>query len=137
MNKNTIISLTFAILSVCAVFVGNIVLLVLGNILTYPTPEVDPEVPGTAFGALFVAVGNALTMIFVSALDFVLTSVIVYSLSYYSNKYAKCAIEELTSYGASIKLPKALRIVSIIEMIISATCVIAVGLALIAILTFM
>ena len=137
MNKSTKKSLIFAILSVAAVFVGNIVFVILCNILTYPTPEVDPEVPGTAFGALFVAVGNALTMIFVSALDLVLTSVIVYSLSYYSNKYAKCAIEELASYGASIKLPKALRIVSIIEMIISATSAIAVCLAFIAILTFM
>lgn len=137
MNKSTKKSVIFALLPIAALLVGTIALFVLGNIFTYSVDDIDPEAPLAGLGAFFLTIGNAIIVLLIAAFDLLLTSVTVYALASYSRECANNAIEELTACGESIKLPKTLKIISLIEMILSSTAAIAVGIALIAIFAFM
>ncbi|MBQ8260488.1 MAG: hypothetical protein IJY97_13110 [Clostridia bacterium] len=132
MNKSTKKSLIFSILAIVAIAIGIIIFCIAGeSIFDHYTVPLDNNDPGAAFGGLITALAGMITLFIVAVVDLIITSMLVYAFAYFSHENALTAIAELSETGGSLKLPKFLRVFSVIEMIISGAA------ALITLLLFM
>lgn len=116
MNQYTKRSLIHALLSLAVILLGILIFYVVANSLTEPpTPSTSDE-PGAEFGKLLTALAAGIAILVVGIVDTVFSSFFVYLFAYFSHKNASAAIEE---GGEKLAFPKALKILSLIEMIFS------------------
>lgn len=137
MNKSTKKSLIFSILAVVAIGIGIIVFCIAGeSIFDHYTISPDSDETGAALGGLISALAGMITLFIVAVVDLILTSMIVYMFAYFSHENALTAIAELSETGGELKLPKFLRVFSVIEMIISGAAALITLLLFMAIFAF-
>ena len=137
MNKRTKKSLIFSILAIVAIAVGIIVFCIAGeSINDHLTVSPDNDDPGAAFGSLIAALAGMITLFIVAIVDLIITSMLVYAFAYFSHENALTAIAELSETGGEIKLPKFLRVFSVIEMMISGVAALITLLLFMAIFAF-
>ena len=137
MNKSTKKSLIFSILAIVTIAVGIIVFCIAGeSINDHLTVSPDNDDPGAAFGGLITALAGMITLFIVAVVDLIITSMLVYAFAYFSHENALEAIAELSETGGEIKLPKFLRVFSVIEMIISGAAALITLLLFMAIFAF-
>ena len=137
MNKSTKKSLILAILAIVAIAVGITVFCIAGvSINDHLTVTPNNNDPGAAFGSLIAALAGMITLFIVAIVDLIITSMLVYAFAYFSHENALTAIAELSETGGSLKLPKFLRVFSVIEMIISGAAALITLLLFMAIFAF-
>ena len=137
MNKSTKKSLIFSILAIVAIAIGIIVFCIAGeSINDHLTVSPDNNDPGAALGDLISALAGMITLFIVAVVDLILTSMIVYMFAYFAHEKALEAIAELSETGESIRLPKFLRVFSVIEMILSGAAALITLLLFMAIFAF-
>ncbi len=137
MNKSTKRSLIFSILAIVAIAVGIIVFCIAGeSIFDHYNVSPDNDDPGAAFGGLIAALAGMVALFIVAVVDLILTSMIVYTFAYFAHEKALEAIAEISETGGSLRLPKFLRIFSVIEMILSGAAALLTLLLFMAIFAF-
>ena len=137
MNRFTKKSLIFAILAIIAIAVGIIAFCIAGeSINDHLTVSPDSDDPGAAFGNLIAALAGMVTLFIIAVVDLIITSMLVYAFAYFSHENALTAIAELSETGGEIKLPKFLRVFSVIEMILSGAAALITLLLFMAIFAF-
>lgn len=137
MNKYTKKSLIFSILAIVAIAVGIIVFCIAGeSIFDHYTVSPDNDGSGAALGGLIAALAGMIVFFIVAVVDLILTSMIVYMFAYLAHENALTAIAELSETGGELKLPKFLRVFSVIEMIISGAAALITLLLFMAIFAF-
>ena len=137
MNRFTKKSLIYCILSVAVILVGIIAFCIAGeSINDHLTVSPDSDDPGAAFGTLIAALAGLVTLFIVAVVDLIITSMLVYAFAYFSHENALTAIAELSETGGELKLPKFLRVFSVIEMIISGVAALITLLLFMAIFAF-
>lgn len=137
MNKSTKKSLILSILAIVTIAVGIIVFCIAGeSVNDQLTVSPDNDDPGAAFGNLIAALAGMITLFIVAVVDLIITSMLVYTFAYFSHENALTAIAELSETGGSLKLPKFLRVFSVIEMIISGVAALITLLLFMAIFAF-
>lgn len=137
MNKSTKKSLIFSILAIVAIAIGITVFCIAGeSIFDHYTVSPDNDNPGAAFGNLISALAGMITLFIVAVVDLIITSMLVYAFAYFSHENALTAIAELSETGGSLKLPKFLRVFSVIEMTISGAAALITLLLFMAIFAF-
>ena len=137
MNKYTKRSLIFSILAVVAIAVGIIAFCIAGeSINDHLTVSPDNDDAGAAFGTLIAALAGLVALFIFAVVDLIFTSMIVYMFAYFAHEKALEAIAELSETGGSIRLPKFLRVFSVIEMIISGAAALITLLLFMAIFAF-
>ena len=137
MNKSIKKSLIFSILAIVTIAVGIIVFCIAGeSINDHLTVSPDNDDPGAAFGSLIAALAGMVTLFIIAVVDLILTSMIVYAFAYFAHENALTAIAELSETGGEIKLPKFLRVFSVIEMILSGAAALITLLLFMAIFAF-
>lgn len=135
MNSYTKRSLIHFLLSFAALAIGIAVFIMISNSISESVNQpVDEEAAFATLGKAFAVFAGAITVLIVGIIDAVFTSLFVYMFAYFSHENAKLAIKE---GGDSSTTPKALRVLSLIEMIIAAIIAIATGLLIIGVFTFM
>lgn len=133
MNPYTKRSLIHFLLSFAALAIGIAVFVMISNSISESVNQpVNEDAALAEFGDFAVFVGAILVLI-VGIIDAVFTSLFVYMFAYFSHENAKLAIEE---GGDTSTTPKTLRVLSLIEMIISAIIAIVAGLLIILPLAF-
>ena len=137
MNKHTKKSLIFSILAIVTIAVGIIVFCIAAeSIFDHYTVSPDNDGSGAALGGLIAALAGMIVIFIVAVADLILTSTIVYMFAYLAHENALTAIAELSETGGELKLPKFLRIFSVIEMIISGAAALITLLLFMAIFAF-
>lgn len=137
MNKYTKRSLILAILAFVAIAVGIMVFCIAEESINgHLTVSPDNDDPGAAFGSLIAALAGMVTLFIIAVVDLILTSMIVYVFAYFAHENALTAIAELSETGGSLKLPKFLRVFSVIEMMISGAAALITLLLFMAIFAF-
>lgn len=137
MNKSTKKSLIFSILAIVAIAVGIIVFCIAGeSIYDHYLVSPDNDDPGAALGGLIAALAGMIALFIVAVVDLILTSMIVYMFAYFSHENALMAIAKLSETGGSLRLPKFLRVFSIIEMTLSGVAALITLLLFMAIFAF-
>ena len=137
MNKSTKKSLILSILAIVTIAVGIIVFCIAGeSINDHLTVSPDNDDPGAALGGLISALAGMITLFIVAVVDLIITSMLVYAFAYFSHENALTAIAELSETCGSLKLPKFLRVFSVIEMIISGVAALITLLLFMAIFAF-
>ena len=132
MNHHTKKSLIFSILSFAAMAIGVIVfILICDSISDSVSRPVEDESGLATLGKVLAVFAGAIATIIVGIIDSVFTSLFVYMFAYFSHEHAKNAID---ACGDDSTTAKALRIISVIEMVIAA--IVAVIGALLIILLF-
>jgi hypothetical protein len=115
-----------------AIAVGIIVFCIAGeSIFDHYTVSPDIDGSGAALGGLIAALAGMIVFFIVAVVDLILTAMIVYMFAYLAHENALTAIAELSETGGDLKLPRFLRVFSVIEMVISGAA------ALITLLLFM
>lgn len=138
MNPYTKRSLIHLILSAVTIILGLVVFILISNSITQMLDKpVDEDAAFGEIGKLFaifaIFAGFAMVRI-VGIIDTVFTSMFVYMFAYFSNENAKLAIEV---GGDATSMPKTLKILSLIEMILAAIIAIVGGLLITGIFAFM
>lgn len=123
----------YFILSIASVAVGILAFFIAAFIIsTYHTAPPDSG----GFEGLFMAIAGFIWVFIAVIIDLILTSILIYIFSYFSHENALAAIAELSETGGSLKLPKFLRVISIVEMIISGVAAFITLLLVMAVLAF-
>lgn len=135
MNPYTKRSLIHLILSAVTIILGLVVFILISNSITQMLDKpVDEDAAFGEIGKLF-AIFAAFAMVRIAGIiDTVFTSMFVYMFAYFSNENAKLAIEV---GGDATSMPKTLKILSLIEMILAAIIAIVGGLLITGIFAFM
>ena len=129
MNPYTKRSLIHFLLSFVALAVGIAVFVIISSSITESWNQpVDEKAAFAELGKVFAIFAGAILVLIVGIIDAVFTSLFVYMFAYFSHENAKLAIEE---GGDTSTTPKALRVLSLIEMIIAAIIAIVGGLLII------
>ena len=132
MNHHTKKSLIFSLLALAAIAIGiTVFILVCDSINDSISKPVEDKNGLAAIGKVLAIFAGAIATIIVGIIDSVFTSVFVYMFAYFSHEHAKNAID---ACGDDSTTAKALRIISVIEMVIAA--IVAVIGALLIILLF-
>ncbi len=137
MNRFTKKSLIFCILAVAVILVGILVFCIAADQITdsYSTPP-ETDDPGASLGRLIAALAGMAVIFVIAIADLVFSSLFVYIFAYFSHENALAAINELTEKGESLKLPKFLRVISVIEMVLSSIAALLALLLFAAIFVF-
>ena len=134
MNTYTKKSLVHFILSLAALALGIAVFILLsGSLFDSMDQPVDEDAPFGEIGKAFTVIFGVVLVFAIGIIDAVFTSMFVYMFAYFSNNNAKYAIES----GDTTNTPKALKHLSLIEMILAAIIAIVGGLLIIGIFAFM
>ena len=134
MNPYTKKSLIHFILSFVALALGIAVFILLsGSIFDFIDQTVDEDAGFAVLLQALAAIAGIFFIVIVGIIDAVFTSMFVYMFAYFSNNNAKYAIES----GDTTNTPKTLKILSLIEMILSAIIAIVGGLLIMGIFAFM
>ena len=134
MNPYTKKALIHFILSLVALALGIAVfILISGSIFDSMDQPVNEDAGFAVLGKVFAAIAGIFMIVIVGIIDAVFTSMFVYMFAYFSNNNAKYAIES----GDTTSAPKTLKILSLIEMILSAIIAIVGGLLIMGIFAFM
>ncbi len=131
MNRHTKKSLIFSILALAAIAVGLIIFILAADSITDTASKPVDVDDGFAFVGQFLMIFvGAFAIAIIGIVDAVFTSFFVYLFAYFSHQNAKRAIDEGCE---DVTLPKALSIISVIEMVIAAIIAV-IGLLLIILL---
>ena len=134
MNPYTKKSLIHFILSFVALALGIAVfILISGSIFDFIDQTVDEDAGFAVLLQALAAIAGIFYIVIVGIIDAVFTSMFVYMFAHFSNNNAKYAIES----GDTTNTPKTLKILSLIEMILSAIIAIVGGLLIMGIFAFM
>ncbi|MBQ4139820.1 MAG: hypothetical protein IJD70_00645 [Clostridia bacterium] len=118
MNHHTKKSLIFSILSFAAMAIGVIVfILICDSISDSVSRPIEDESGLATLGKVLAVFAGAIATIIVGIVDSVFTSLFAYVFAYFSHEHAKNAID---ACGDDSTTAKALRIISVIEMVIAA-----------------
>ena len=135
MNHHTKKSLIFAILAFVMIAVGLIVFILASDSINDSISKpVDDENGLAALGKVLAFFAGTIAIIIVGIFDAIFTSLLVYTFAYFSHEHAKNAID---ACGDESRTAKALRVISVIEMVIAAIVAIIGGLLIAAIAMFM
>lgn len=135
MNPYTKRSLIHLILSAVTIILGLVVFILISNSITQMLDKpVDEDAAFGEIGKLFAIFAGFAMVRIAGIIDTVFTSMFVYMFAYFSNENAKLAIEV---GGDATSMPKTLKILSLIEMILAAIIAIVGGLLITGIFAFM
>ena len=134
MNPYTKRSLIHFLLSFAALAIGIAVFVMISNSISESLNQpVNEDAALAELGKALAAIVGIFFIVIVGIIDAVFTSMFVYMFAYFSNNNAKYAIES----GDTTNTPKALKHLSLIEMISAAIIAIVGGLLIIGIFAFM
>ena len=135
MNPYTKRSLIHFLLSFAALAIGIAVFVMISSSITESLNQpVDKEAGLGEIGKTFAVIAGMFMLLFVGVMDSVFTSLFVYMFAYFSHRNAKLALE---AGGDATTAPKALKILSLIQMIIAAIIAISGGLLIVGIFALM